>query len=126
MTMSAGKIGAIGWVDLTTDTAESMRDFYASVVGWKTEAVSMGDYDDYNMTDPANGEGRAGVCHRRESNAGQPAGWMVYFTVGDLEASMADCRERGGKILVQPRGEGSRFCVIEDPAGAVCALYQVG
>jgi predicted enzyme related to lactoylglutathione lyase len=123
--MSDGKTpqaGQIGWIDLTTDAAGDLRDFYASVVGWKPEAVSMGDYDDYNMTD-SDGVPKAGVCHRRESNAKQPGCWMVYFTVADLEASMAACRERGGKILAEPRGEGSRFCVIEDPSGTVCSLY---
>ena len=33
-------------------------------------------------------------------------------------------RELGGEVLVGPRGEKARFCVIRDPAGAVAALYE--
>lgn len=28
------EIGAVGWFDLTVEDAESVRDFYAGVVGW--------------------------------------------------------------------------------------------
>ena len=49
--MSDPNIGAIEWRDLTIDNAEQVKDFYRDVVGWKTEPVSMGDYDDFNMID---------------------------------------------------------------------------
>ena len=59
------------------------------------------------------------------SNADLPAGWLIYITVEDVEASAKTCREHGGKVLVEPRGlAGGRFCVIEDPGGAVAGLYQ--
>ena len=49
----------------------------------------------------------------------------MYFVVDDVEASAAACVEKGGKVLVEPRGlAGGRFCVIEDPSGAAAALYQ--
>ena len=43
------EIGKVGWIDMTTADAEAVRDFYAAVVGFEPEPVSMGDYDDYNM-----------------------------------------------------------------------------
>ena len=84
----------------------------------------MGDYADYVMK--ADGSAVAGVCHARGTNEGQPAGWMIYIVVEDLDASLEACAARGGKIRVPVRnmgGEG-RFAVIEDPAGSTCALYQ--
>lgn len=59
--MSDAKLGTVGWVDLTVPNADEIRDFYAGVVGWKPEALSMGDYSDYVMTMPADGTGVAGV-----------------------------------------------------------------
>ena len=94
-------IGAIGWVDLTVDDADGLRDFYADVVGWKPEGCSMGDYEDYNLCDPESGEAKAGVVHKRGGNAEQPPGWMVYFTVPDLAASVARCVERGAAGSMQ-------------------------
>lgn len=115
--------GKIAWVDLTVPDAESVRDFYKAVIGWESEALSMGDYDDYNMT--RDGKATTGICHQQGSNQDMPAQWMVYFTVSDYEASLAKVTEGGGKILVPTRGiDGQRFAVIEDPAGAVCAIYE--
>ena len=48
-------VGLIGWFDLTVPNAGKVKDFYAKVVGWKPEPVSMGDYDDYNMNQPLTG-----------------------------------------------------------------------
>lgn len=121
----ADDIGKIGWIDITVDDASGLRDFYSSVVGLRPEDVSMGDYSDYNMTSPASGDPVCGVCHARGSNAEVPPGWLIYFTVEDVEASAAACTAGGGKIVVAPRGlAGGRFCVIEDPSGATAALYQ--
>lgn len=121
--MSENPTGKIGWLDLTVDQAESIRDFYQQVVGWKSEDVSMGDYSDFNMT--SNGEAVAGICHARGANANQPAQWMVYITVADLDQSTATCIEMGGQILVPAReAGGGRFAVIQDPAGACMALWE--
>jgi predicted enzyme related to lactoylglutathione lyase len=117
--------GKIGWIDITVADAGGLRDFYADVVGLLPDPVSMGDYDDFNMTMPASGDAVCGICHARGGNADIPGGWLVYFIVDDVEASAAACTAKGGKIVVEPRGlAGGRFCVIEDPSGATAALYQ--
>ena len=123
--MSNAKIGTIGWHDLTVDDAEAVRDFYTDVVGWTASPVDMGAYSDFSMTPPGGDGAVAGICHALGSNADIPAQWMVYFVVEDADASARVCLEKGGEILVEPRAiGGARFCVIKDPAGAVCALYS--
>ncbi len=118
-------VGRIGWIDMTVDNASETRDFYAAVVGLIPEPVSMGEYYDYNMTTPGSGEPAAGICHARGGNAEIPGGWLIYFTVDDVDASARACVEQGGEIVVEPRGlAGGRFCVIRDPNGATAALYQ--
>ncbi len=121
----SNEIGKIGWVDITVDDADGLRDFYRKVVGWQVDEVGMGDYADYSMTMPGSGEAVAGICHARGSNAELPGGWLMYIVVGDVHASAAACRDNGGRIVVEPRGlAGGQFCVIEDPSGATAALYQ--
>jgi predicted enzyme related to lactoylglutathione lyase len=124
--MSRPEIGSIGWVDLTVPNAGEVRDFYAQVVGWKPQGLDMGGYEDFVMAAPGSGEGKAGVCHARGGNAGLPPVWLVYLVVEDLDTSAARCVELGGKILApaRPAGPSGRFCVIQDPAGAVAALFQ--
>ncbi len=120
-------VGEIGWIDISVEDASGLQDFYAQVTGWQPEATSMGDYDDFTMKTPNSGTAVAGVCHARGSNAELPPQWLIYITVADVNASAAKCTEQGGKLIVPPRPMGSaRFCVIEDPAGAVAALYQPG
>lgn len=115
--------GTILWTDLTIADAEGIRDFYSSVVGWQPEPVSQGEYDDYNMMPPSSDQPAAGICHARGVNTDIPPQWLVYITVEDLQAAMAAVEANGGKVLVPP-GDGQSTCVIQDPAGAVCALYQ--
>jgi predicted enzyme related to lactoylglutathione lyase len=118
-------IGTIGWVDLTVDDADAVRDFYRDVVGWSPSGITMGDYQDYVMSDPA-GAPVAGVCHARGGNAGLPAQWLIYITVEDLDRSLARCRELGGEVAGEPRDAGAhgRYCLIKDPAGAYAMLHE--
>ena len=116
--------GTISWTDLTVEDAERVRDFYQSVAGWTPEALSMGASPDFVMKD-ADGQAVAGICHARGPNAGLPAQWLVYITVEDLDRSIERCERLGGSVLAPPRSySGGRFCVIQDPAGAVCALFE--
>jgi hypothetical protein len=118
-------LGKVEWIDLTVKDAPKIRDFYASVVGWNTDAVPMGNYDDFNMNLPGSTTAIAGICHAKGSNANLPPQWLMYVRVASVSASVNECESRGGKILDGPRRLGSsRFAVIEDPAGAVMALIS--
>ena len=123
--MTSDGVGKIGWIDLTVADAQGVGAFYREVVGWRSEGVDMGGYQDYCML-PADGEAVAGVCHARGTNEGIPAQWLIYITVADLEASLERCRALGGEVVRGARGLGGmgRFAIVRDPAGAVCALFQ--
>ena len=105
--------------------ATEVRDFYKAVVGFKDAPVNMGDYDDFCMIPPESEEAVCGVCHARGGNSDLPPVWIIYFIVRDLAASLAECQARGGSVIVGPKAQGdAKYCIIKDPAGAVCALYQ--
>lgn len=124
--MEKKPIGTIGWMDLTVPDAEKIKDFYKSVTGWKNESFNMGEYDDYVMIPPSSTDGIAGICNARGSNADFPPSWLIYIYVESVDNSIAECRRLGGRIVIEPKaikGQG-KFCVIQDPAGAVCALFE--
>jgi len=125
-TSSKNNIGKIGWIDLTVPDADKISDFYSKVIGWKSEPVSLGEYNDYCVNPPSSDEPVAGICHARGENKDMPTQWLLYVTVEDLDKSISRCNEMGGKVIAGPRNQGkkARFCVIEDPAGAVVALYE--
>ena len=122
------KVGAVTWMDLTVDDADGLKAFYKDVVGWKTSDVSMGEYNDYCMASPEDDEVRAGVCHARGANASMPPVWMMYVNVANLDESIAAVKKGGGEVINGPRkmGEKARYCIIKDPAGAYCGLFDHG
>ncbi|MEM6648992.1 MAG: VOC family protein [Pseudomonadota bacterium] len=130
--MTNTTIGQILWTDLTVKDADEIRDFYQGVLGWTFEEMSMEGYADYmmiaphHMSRPTEGPARvAGICHARGPNADLPAQWLNYFGVENIDIAREAVTRLGGKLLMQIRTYGaSKFCVIEDPAGAVCALFE--
>lgn len=119
--------GRVAWLDLTVPDADALRDFYAIVVGWGTQAVAMRDgehaYADYCLLND-DGTTSAGVCHARGPNAGLPPVWLLYLPVGDLEASIHEVTEAGGMVLTSSRKPDGSYAsaVIRDPAGAFTSL----
>ena len=87
----------------------------------------MGGYSDHCMNQPGDGKTVAGICHARGGNAGLPAQWLLYIIVADLDESLKQCEAGGGKVLRGPLSYGAqgRYAIIQDPAGAAAALYQV-
>lgn len=120
------EIGAFTWTDLTVENVEEVKQFYRKVVGWKSAPVEMDGYHDYNMNAPESGKTVAGICHARGGNADLPPQWLVYITVADVDKSVARCVELGGKVISGPKSMSGygRYCVIQDPAGAVAALFE--
>ncbi len=120
------EIGSITWCDLTVPDAEEIKSFYEKVVGWKSNPVSMGDYDDYSMIAPESNKIAAGICNAKGINAKLPPQWLIYITVEDVDKSSELCVQLGGKVISEPKTIPSygRFCVIQDPASAVCALFK--
>ena len=115
------------WMDFTVKNAPKVRDFYRSVLGWEFEKLDMGGYSDYVMRPRGEKKGVAGICHARGMNAKLPPVWLLYFTVPDLDLALVSCRRKKGKRVAPIRGEKGkgRFCVIRDPGGAFCALYEL-
>ena len=118
------RIGSIVWQDLIVPNASEVRDFYCQVVGWTYTDHDMEEYNDFNINLPGTAETIAGICHARGTNANIPPQWLVYISVADMAESARLCEELVGKVIDGPRPMGgATFCVIQDPAGAVAALF---
>lgn len=120
------KPGTVGWIDLTTENASQVRDFYQAVIGWQSESVPVEDHEDYMITPAGGSEPFAGICHKKGPNAQWPEGWLLYIHVENIEASLESCVNLGGEKLTEIRVfEGSgKACVIRDPGGSTCALFE--
>lgn len=131
MTDSASKsdrppAGTIGWIDMTTENADQIREFYDAVVGWQSGPVPVEDYHDYMITPFESESPVAGICHSKGPNENVPGGWMIYIHVDDLTASLESCAKLGGEIIGDVRDMGSygKTCIIRDPSGAMSVLIE--
>lgn len=116
----ATNAGKLVWIDTTVADPSPLRDFYAAVMNWGVRELDCGGHVDYSML-AADGVDTAGVCHRLGGNASLPAGWIPYFAVADLAASVAEIVARGGAIVGDPKAAPVFF---RDPSGAAAALVQ--
>ena len=120
---SKPKVGSIVWQDLTVPDAGSVKDFYCDVIGWDAAPHDMSSYHDFDIKTAEDGEIITGICHARGENANLPPQWLIYVQVEDVDASAKRCLALDGQVLDGPRQMGEhRFCVVQDPAGAMLAL----
>lgn len=112
------------------ENAEQAKEFYGAVVDWTFSEQPMRDYVDFDGHNPAeNNEIISGICHKKASNSKIPAQWLNYVIVDNLEKSLENCINLGGRTLDGPREMGKDlFAVIQDPARHVwhlCKNYKL-
>jgi predicted enzyme related to lactoylglutathione lyase len=114
--------GALSWNELgSPDLAGSAR-FYSDLFGWTTSPMDVGEME-YLVIENAAGHSNGGI--RPPMPPGAPAFWLVYFVTDDIEAAVAKVTALGGAVLGPPTDIGiARIGVVQDPQGAVFALYD--
>lgn len=112
--------GAFSWFELMTSDPEAAKVFYGSLFGWTTEAMEMEGGMTYNVINVDGGDA-GGIMKMPPGAAGMPSMWGIYISVSDVDATAKSSVELGGQVLVPPRDipEVGRFCVIQDPQGAL-------
>jgi len=112
--------GAFSWCELMTTDVETAKGFYTSLFGWDAEEMSMPGMV-YTVV-KAGGRGIGGIMSMpQDAPPGMPPMWGAYVTVDDVDATARTAEQLGAKLLVPPRDipKVGRFCVIQDPQGAV-------
>ncbi|HMK37488.1 MAG TPA: VOC family protein [Desulfomonilaceae bacterium] len=111
--------GAFSWCELMTSDVPAAIGFYTSLFGWTTEEYPMEGMS-YTVVKVA-GKEAAGIMSTPPEAQGMPPTWGIYVTVDDVDATARKAEELGGKILFPPTDipNVGRFCVIQDPQGAV-------
>ena len=107
------------YVQLQTSDLEKATVFYRELFGWTIDTSS--DYREIDV-----GGGTSGGMMRSPAPH-TPSFWLPYISVVDVAASTSRARQLGGTVLTEPTdapGKG-RFSIIQDPTGAVFALWTV-
>jgi len=123
------KPGTFCWVELATSDDEAAKSFYTQLFGWTFEDHPMGPDMVYTML---RREGKdVGALYKLMSDQvaqGVPPNWLSYVSVTSADESTAKAKDAGATILKEPFDVMTvgRMSVIQDPTGAVFALWQAG
>lgn len=117
--------GAFCWNELATPDPKAAGDFYTGLFGWDSMVQEMGatSYTTFSNA----GRPAGGMYQPSAEQAGMPPAWVVYFAVGDCDASFSQAQELGAAVMAPPMdipGIG-RFAILADPQGAVFAIIKL-
>jgi predicted enzyme related to lactoylglutathione lyase len=117
--------GALCWTELTTRDTKAAEAFYVALFGWAAKHNAPGapmEYTEFSN----NGQPIVGMMRMPEQMpAHVPSYWMPYFQVTDCDASATKSIALGAKGMIPPQdipGTG-RFAILQDPQGAVFAVF---
>ena len=111
--------GAFSWCELMTTDVDAAKAFYTKLFGWDCEDMAMPGMT-YTVV-KAGAKEIGGIMTIPKEAQGTPPVWGTYVTVDDVDLTARTAEQLGAKILVPPMDipKVGRFCVIQDPQGAV-------
>ncbi|MGW2330846.1 VOC family protein [Streptomyces sp. NPDC001700] len=114
--------GALVWNELNTSDREAASTFYAEALGIETTAME-GDAGDYYALS-VNGRTVGGLQTLREGvPSGTPSHWLIYFSVDNVDRTVAKLSAEGGTVLKPPFDMvAGRMALVQDPQGAPFAV----
>src|SRR5689334_5105845 len=109
------------WYELMTPDADASKAFYDAVVGWNIGEPAP-EFQGYRMIGRSDGEFAGGVMPLTaevQQHGARPT-WLGYIHVADVDASVKEIEQAGGKTLMQPFDipNVGRIALVTDPQGA--------
>ncbi len=119
--------GTFCWADLGTPDAAAAKRFYTELFGWRYEDMPMGEGADYTMFQ-VGGNWVAAMYPQdsQQQSQGIPPHWLSYVAVESADRTAERTRSLGGTVLMDAFDvfEVGRMAVVQDPTGAVVALWE--
>ena len=123
MTTAFETQGAFSWNELMTTDVAAAKSFYGTLLGWQFKDMDMGKMI-YTVVG-AGGNDMGGIMPMPpDAPKGMPPCWGAYVTVNDVDGVAKQVEGLGGKVFMPPTDipNVGRFCVIQDPQGAMISL----
>jgi predicted enzyme related to lactoylglutathione lyase len=121
------KPGTFCWVELGTTDGEAAKKFYTQLFGWDFTDNPIGPGMVYTML-KLNGKDVGALYQLMPEMRAQgiPSHWLSYASVTSADESAAKAKELGATLMKGPFDvmDVGRMAVVQDPTGAVFALWQ--
>lgn len=119
--------GTFCWFELSTTDPGAAVAFYTGLFGWKTRHEEMPGGGTYTMLRAGGGD-VAGLYELTPQLIGEgvPPHWLSYVATEDVDAAARRAAKLGGTVVGEPADvpNVARVAGIQDPTGALFALYQ--
>ena len=110
-----------GWNELVTTNVPAAKKFYTGLFGWRTQPFGKGM--EYTLFK----KGKDGVGGMMKcSKPGNPAQWIPYVFVDDVNATAKKTTKLRGKVVMPPFDIPTvgRIAVLVDPQGATFGIIK--
>jgi predicted enzyme related to lactoylglutathione lyase len=116
------KPGEFCWNELATTNVPAAKKFYSSLLGWKTKPFDKGLVDYTIIEKGSHGMGGIMKC----PTPGNPAQWIPYILVADVDATVKKTKKLKGEVLMPPSDIPTvgRIAVLADPQGAAFGIIK--
>jgi len=117
--------GTFCWPELATTDQARAKEFYARLFGWSFDDSPSGEGQVYTMLKL--GERPVGALFQMgKEQQDKPPHWASYVAVTSADETAATAKQLGGKLMMEPFDvmDVGRMAVIQDPQGAVVAVWQ--
>lgn len=121
--------GTFCWIELGTTDGEGAKKFYTELFGWDFFDAPVGPGMVYTMLKQDGKDVGALYQMPPEMTAqGIPPSWLSYVSVASADEAAAKAKEAGATLMKEPFDVMTvgRMAVVQDPTGAVFALWQAG
>ena len=121
--------GTFCWVELGTTDGEAAKKFYTGLFGWSFTDNPIGPDMVYTML-KLNGKD-VGALYKMPAemtSQGIPPNWLSYVSIKSADESAEKATSLGATLFKEPFDvfDVGRMAVIQDPTGAVFAIWQAG
>ncbi len=118
--------GTVCWNELMTRDTSAAEKFYTELLGWKAVDSEMPDMK-YTLLKAGDKDAAGMMAMPPDVPPAVPSHWMAYIAVDDVDALAGKIGKLGGQLMHGPQDIPNigRFCVVQDPTGAVISLIQL-
>ena len=121
--------GTFCWVELATTDGEAAKKFYTELFGWTSTDSPIGPGMVYTML-KLDGKDVGALFKMTEemTSQGIPPNWLSYVSVKSADETAEKAKSLGATLLKEPFDvmDVGRMSVIQDPTGALFAIWQAG
>jgi predicted enzyme related to lactoylglutathione lyase len=121
--------GTFCWVELATTDGEAAKKFYTELFGWTFSDSPIGPGMIYTML-KLDGKDVGALFKMPDemTSQGIPPNWLSYVSVKSTDETADKAKSLGGTLMKEPFDvmDVGRMSVIQDPTGAVFAIWQAG